>query len=170
MFEEELDSHGRNIKALCLWICVVPVKCLVHEASLIKVNYTLTLSHCKHSPSVSFSLPASLSLSVLYKHSIPAVRLCPPLCLMCLLRVSGGCFVFVCAGESPSSEPHLPPWTHSLPGPALWLVVSWRRHSPSSTPSSFHLHVQLLFGLPGEKPPLECALHRDPSHKSLCAV
>lgn len=69
MFEEELDSHGRNIKALCLWICVVPVKCLVHEASLIKVNYTLTLSHCKHSPSVSFPLPASLSLSLFFTNT-----------------------------------------------------------------------------------------------------
>lgn len=50
-------------------MCVVPVKCLVHEASFIKVNYTLTLSHCKHSPSVSFSLPASLSLSLFFTNT-----------------------------------------------------------------------------------------------------
>lgn len=151
MFEEEhcarynqTDSRSRNIKALCLWICV-SVKRLVHEASFIKVNYTLTLSHCKHSPSVSFSLPSPLSLSLFFTNTpsllggpfgsaLPSV--------WCVFWEFQGVVLCLCVlaslfRSSPSSEPHLPPWTHSLRGSALWLVVWRRRHSPSSTPSSF---------------------------------
>lgn len=155
-----MDSCGRNIKAV--FVCV---KCVVREASFITVNYTLTQSHSKHSPSLSFSLSPLQTLIPCWEGGLD------------LFDVSFESFrglFCVCVParpfrSSPSSEPHLPPWTHSLPGPAFWLVV-WRRgHSPSSTPSSFvsqmvhfHLHVQLLLGLPGETPPLECALHRDP--------
>ncbi len=158
MFEAEnqLDSCGRNSKAL--FVCV---KCLV--------NYTLTRSHCKHSPSLSRSLSFSLPPSLCFTNtrSLLGGWLGS---VWCVFWEFQGVVLCLCVPARPfRSSPSLPPWTHSLPGPALWLVVWWRRHSPSSTPSSFvsqmvhfHLHVQLLSGLPGETPPLECALHRDP--------